>query len=1120
MKINSLNAKLLAIYLPLVTLTVVISFGILERYHYLSRHAEFQTELDELAKVYKNAFTKAVWEYDTPQIELLLRSIELDPNFESATVYDSFGELLAQTGTEPAIVDPEYERKIDLLIDRDMSTEKAGTLILVFRPNEIDQRLTERIGADALILGILILSLLAVTWLATRRIIVAPISALGQAITKIQDTHVKQRVEWSSNDELGAVVHAFNDMQDKQAEAERELDEYKAGLEALIEQRTAELSENQRLLKGIVDNSSALIYVKNTDGQYLMVNKLWNERLQRSNKQAIGKTDHELFPTDLADKYRENDLRVLNSGRPISEEEPALYPDGEHTLISLKFPILNENGICTATCGISTDISERKQLERELVLAKETAEKANHAKSDFLANMSHEIRTPMNGIIGFTSLALQTPLNEQQQNFLNKIRISADALLALINDILDFSKIEAGKLEIEHTDFELQKVIEDVGDLFADAAANKNLELICHKNPDVPNNLRGDPLRLRQILINLTSNAIKFTEQGEIYVNVELADKDLSQLRLKFRVKDTGVGIKPELIDTVFSSFTQVDGSTSRKFGGTGLGLAICKQLTTLMGGKIAASSQPGQGSTFWCELPFEYDEDNASERNQSIAALQGKRILVVEDNESSREVLVEMLTGVQSKVVQVDSGERALDQILNCADSNEPFHLVLLDWKLPGIDGLETAAVIRSTPNTCDLPIVMITAFGREPERERADQLKLNKFLTKPIQESTLVDTLLEVLGEQKKTTQKQTTKLQPTDATLTGVKILLAEDNPINQEVAATLLTGLGAEVEIANDGREAIDLINGLQFNAVLMDLQMPEIDGYEATSTIRKTHSEKALPIIAMTAHATQDDRNRCLNAGMNDYISKPIDPDKLYSTLRKWVSPLAAGNNSDPATHVNARSNDSLPEQNDAIGWIPGFDTAAGIKRLNGDSSMYAKLLKQFASTYTGMAQEIENTLSTGDLDQCGEILHGIKGVAANLSAVELCLASADLETALNTQNISGNHDSNSIQPVLDHFKSILSKTIDTINKSILLNDPQPPTEQFDSKSIPPDLAKSTADRIRKAISIGDLDAIMGSAQNLPNDSFYAREIVRLTGEFDFDGLEQLADQLSNSGYTI
>ncbi len=1115
MKFNSLNAKLLAIYLPLVTLTIVASFGILEFYHYTSRHTEFQSELDELAKLHKTAFTKAVWEYDTPQIKLLLRNIKMDPNFESATVFDSSGELLAKTGLEPNNIDPEYVREIDLIFERGPSSEKAGKLILVFRPNEIHQRLTERIGGDAVILGVLILSLLTITWLATRRLIVAPISALEQAITQIQNTHTVQHVKWNSNDELGAVVRAFNDMQDKQAKAERELDNYKAGLEALVEKRTVELSENQRLLKGIVDNSSALIYVKNSDGQYLMVNKLWNEKLRLTNRQTIGKTDHELFPETLADQYRDNDLRVLNTGQPISEEEPALYSDGEHTLISLKFPILDENGICTATCGISTDISERKKLEQELMLAKETAEKANRSKSDFLANMSHEIRTPMNGIIGFTALALQTRLNTQQQNFLNKIRISADALLALINDILDFSKIEAGKLDIEHTDFKLQQVIEDVGDLFADSAANKDLELICHKNPDVPNNLRGDPLRLRQILINLTGNAIKFTEQGEIYVNVELIDKYKSELHLRFQVKDTGVGIDPEHISTLFSSFTQADGSTSRKFGGTGLGLAICKQLTNLMGGDIGASSQPGCGSTFWCNLPFECLDDKTDVQNQSLSVLRGQKILVVEDNVTSREVLVGMLSRLDLVVMQVDSGERALDQILNHADSDEPFQLVLLDWKLPGIDGLETAAVVRSTPKVSDLPIVMITAFGREPERNRANQLKLNNFLTKPIQESTLIDSLVDIFGGTKQSSAEDSNEHHPPDDSLAGVKILLAEDNPINQEVAATLLKSLGAQIDIANNGREAIKLITNQQYDAVLMDLQMPEIDGYEATGTIRMTHGENILPIIAMTAHATQEDRNRCLSAGMNDYISKPIDPDKLFSTLLKWVNPLTPQKNTVSSFSAKSVSNIRPAEQLDTIGWMPGFDAAAGVKRLNGNWLMYAKLLKQFAATYARSAHEIEQTLSVHDLEQCGNMLHGIKGVAANLSAVELSIATAELETAINTQTITGNHDLESLQPLLEQFKTVLAKTVDTINNTISLNNDTPSNETENDKDVSLSLAKTTAEHIRVAISMGDLDALLSTAHKLPSDSFYANEIIRLTGEFDFDGLEQLADKLSN-----
>ena len=549
---------------------------------------------------------------------------------------------------------------------------------------------------------------------------------------------------------------------------------------------------------------------------------------------------------------------------------------------SLGHVVKDANGKPTDIYGVTQDITEFKRLETELRLAMQKADDATKAKSAFLANMSHEIRTPMNAIIGLSHLALKTPLNPKQRDYVSKVHNAGASLLTIINDILDFSKIEADKLDIETTDFQLDEVISTVTTLTAQKAHDKGLEFLIHVAPAIPEQLLGDPLRLGQILTNFVNNAIKFTERGEIGLNIDLLERTGEKVQLKFSVRDTGIGMTREQAAKLFQPFSQADMSTTRKHGGTGLGLSISRKLAELMGGRIWLESEPGVGSTF--NFTIWLGVGSATGSGKIIPEkLSRLRVLIVDDNAVAREILQQPLSAVASRVDTIATGKEAIAAVQQ-HDATDPYDIVFMDWRMPGMDGLQTSRHIKSDETLTHPPaIVLVTAFGREEVREEAERLQLDGFLVKPVTKSMIVDTLVNVFAHEGEAASVTTEGEQA--MRLRGARILLTEDNDINQQIAIELLEGTGATVTVANNGREAVEILsNGPQpppFDVVLMDLQMPEMDGYQATAKLRSDARFAALPIIAMTAHATIEERQRCLASGMNDHISKPIDPSALF-----------------------------------------------------------------------------------------------------------------------------------------------------------------------------------------------------------------------------------------------
>ncbi|MEO5371502.1 MAG: response regulator [Magnetococcus sp. DMHC-1] len=830
------------------------------------------------------------------------------------------------------------------------------------------------------------------------------------------------------------------------------------------------------LFRKILGKSSQGVIILDQQSRIVFWNR-WMERASRlAEAGVVGREFTDVFPELAHSRIMRGIQNALSQGLPTTLSHklthrpfPIFPPAANRNVDERMSQLVLINGVRAADrtfcCFIQiqdiTDTVSREQILREqteeLRLAKEMAQSASQAKGDFLANMSHEIRTPMNAIIGMAHLALQTELNPRQLDYLNKIQSSAQSLLGIINDILDFSKIEAGMLKMEQVPFHLDEVLHNVSNLVTIKTDEKGLEFCFHVAKNLPLGLVGDPLRLGQVLVNLANNAVKFTRQGEVILAVELETLTEESITIHFSVRDTGIGMTPEHISGLFQPFTQADSSTTRKYGGTGLGLSICRHLVDRMGGRIWVESIVGQGSTFHFTACF--GRANRERRRFRLPndKYVGLRVLLADDNAASREILQHALESFSFKVTPVASGVEALVE-LEKARVNDPFDMVFIDWKMPEMDGIRTTEEIsRLFPEQKMPKVIMVTAYGREEVLHAAKGVGLSSVLIKPVSLSLLFDTILSALGEEEHRSNNLLSARQNDHQTmqqlshLRGAKVLLVEDNEINQQVARELLDKAGFQVRIAQNGFQSLAALAEESFDLVFMDIQMPEMDGYEATRRIRNNPAWTALPIIAMTANAMASDREKCLAVGMNEHISKPIDPRHLYNTLFRWIKPRDFSA-AEPATSTSPTTSStptitssaattpkstSLPANEscpatlvpDSV-WlpasIPGFDLHAGLQRLGGNQQLYHKLLQDFRHSYRDAAEKIRAGFASKNLKDTQRLVHTLKGVVGTLGSQDLYEITRNLDAALKNANMAD------AEALLDPFQQALQSVIQTL----------------------------------------------------------------------------------------
>ncbi len=839
------------------------------------------------------------------------------------------------------------------------------------------------------------------------------------------------------------------------AERQARLEETNATIEQTVSERTAALQERTNEVQAACEQRNAVVQTAldavvgmSADGRITD----WNSQAERmfgyTSAEAVGRLmSQTIIPEAFREPHEAGLRRYQATG--ISKiinnriEIKALRRDGEEIPVELAVTAIR-NGNETTFCAFVRDITDRLHAAENLKRAKEAAEQASSAKSEFLANMSHEIRTPMNGILGMTELLLDTELNAEQQESLDLVKSSAESLLRVINDILDYSKIEAGKLDLDPVDFQLREALEDTLKTLALRAHRKGLELTCEIGDDVPTRVVGDPGRLRQVLVNLVGNAIKFTTKGEVVVRAQLQNQSADGYLLHFEVADTGIGIAPEKQQLIFDPFAQADGSTTRRFGGTGLGLTISSQLVSLMGGEIGLASQPGQGSTFHFDAHFGRAKSAGSTSTSlNLAKLQGLRVLVVDDNATNRRVITGILRLWTARPVGVDSGPAAVAELRRAAAAGEPYPLLLTDAMMPEMDGFMLVEELHKEPGLAPRTIMMLSSADRQTDAARCRRLGMAAYLVKPVKADELQIAILAAISDatrDKRTaagatarperTRPETTRPETGTASAAAqpskeLRILLAEDNLVNQRVALHILRKANHSVHAVVNGREAVEALEREPFDLVLMDVQMPEMDGFEATDAIRTREkiSGKHMPIVAMTAHAMAGDRDRCLAAGMDEYISKPVHGPDLLRLLQTFAPPSA------PVAAPIAAPSPAVAPKSDK----PVFDRETALDRVNGEAELLDEVIELFLTDAPNRLAEVRTALEQGDPKRLQMAAHSLKGAAGYVGADRTSAQALKLENLGRRGELS---------QALDEYQ-LLEREIESLREAIAASITQP-----------------------------------------------------------------------------
>jgi two-component system sensor histidine kinase/response regulator len=775
-----------------------------------------------------------------------------------------------------------------------------------------------------------------------------------------------------------------------------------AELDRVFHDMAESLDEVTRREKAVIEGSTDGIFVKGLDHRIQMINQAGADLLGKTVAEVVGASTTELFDPDTAQRLAARDDEILAGGQTVTYElETTTRAGVERIYLTTRGPYRDRHGTIVGMIGINRDVTERHQIAAELEKARDLAWEAVRLKSEFLANMSHEIRTPMNGVIGMTGLLLETPLSATQAEYAETIQSSGESLMRIIDDILDFSKIEAGLLRFETIDFDLRGAVEATVDLLAERAQAKGLELASLVHMDVPTALQGDPGRLRQVLTNLIGNAIKFTEQGEVVISVQRVSETATHATLRFEVRDTGIGIAPDSQRQLFQPFTQADGSTTRKYGGTGLGLAISKQMIGLMGGLIGVDSTPGHGSIFWCTATFAKQTEVAPIVDEPAGTLLGTRVLIVDDNATNRSILLHETRSWGMLGSAAESGAQALEQLRTAALQQQPFDIAILDLLMPEMDGFQLAAAVKADPSIAEVALVLLPSHGKRGDGERARQAGIAAYLRKPVRQSQLLECLKAVMvraGSEPLVAHPLVTQHSMRESegrqkvqTVSSLRILIAEDSPVNQAVALGQLFNLGYRAEAVANGRELLEMLATREVDLILMDCQMPEMDGFAATVEIRRREgTARHTTIIAMTANALDGDHERCVAAGMDDYLSKPVKSEALRAMLARWGKPTAeAAHASDQRDGAVTRTEGSVLDQ----------EQLAVLRSIQepGDADWVTEVIDLFLAEAGSQVEALHGALGREDGIEIKRIAHLLHGSSATMGATRMVALTSSLE---------------------------------------------------------------------------------------------------------------------------
>jgi len=1043
-------AKSMALVAFTVSVLSMLVVGILD---YLSTVDRVQLTIDGIERDSSQAITASLWNYNIKQLGIQLAGLTQNPLISYAGILNE-QEIIAESGNFGGSSQNFLMKEISL------SHLDKSNLIPLGKLRLVVDLWPLRVEAFKNLFPIFLTTLLLIGFLGSAffiifsRTVARPLITISDYFTSLSNGKLDKLLELSLSEikgtELETMVDAINEMRNQLNITLEELALHKDHLEEKVSLRTKELQHERAFMAGVLENIEDGIIACDSEGKLSISNRVTRE--------VYGIQDEHILPEQWANHYnlyladgetpmetKEIPLFRAFNGEVIHNDELIIAPRNSkpRNLVASGRVITGDNGERLGAVISMHDITSIKEAEKEQAqsnqklselaaeaeLARDAAEEATRAKSDFLANMSHEIRTPMNTIIGMSYLVLQTKLDSKQRNYINKVQRAAENLLSIINDILDISKIEAGKLILETTNFHLDDIFTNLTNHIGLKAEEKGLELLFDKDTDTPTALVGDPLRLEQAITNLANNATKFTENGDVVIGVEKVSETKDNVDLHFWVKDSGIGLTLEQQSHLFQKFSQADTSTTRKYGGTGLGLSICKQLVSKMGGHIWVESEINKGSTFHFNTTFGLQSNPTAPLISHAYELKGIRVLVVDDNASAREILQSMAISFQFHGDTASDGSQALAMIKTALQQGKPYDVVLMDWKMPKMSGIECIKEIRKINDSHMPVIIMVTAYGREEAKNEAELkgLSIKSVLSKPVTSSSLLNAIGEALGKgsiikSRHPIGQQELPLKSMKK-LAGVKLLLVEDNEMNQELALELLAQAGIAITLATNGQIALDILNTVtDFDGILMDCQMPEMDGYTATKEIRKIPRLAKLPIIAMTANAMVGDKEKVLAAGMNDHITKPLDVAIMFDTIAKWISPkpeaaVIAASKVDFSGAAQSNSNINIPK-------LQGIDIKAGLKIMAGNAKLYLRLLKKFHSSQDNFIDQFKHALQDSDPTAATIVAHNLKGTAGLIGAKEIQAVAAELESGCKNKQSA------------EIIENLLSKTLSVLNPVI------------------------------------------------------------------------------------